>query len=164
MSGIRYDAEGTLSRVVAFKLMPGADLYDAIVELCEKHGIGGGVILSAFGSLKEAHVKNPVFMNTNRYGAGYADEEVYVKPMELAAANGVICTREDGIIEPHIHVSLSGEGGFAAGGHLCRGTKVLITVEGAIAAFEGIDMKKELDAERNIYVFHPEPSKPQKAE
>jgi len=156
MSGIRYDAEGTLSKVVAFKFAPGADVYDAIVELCEKHGIGGGVILSAFGSLSEAHIKNPIRMNTNRYGAGYGDEEVYVKPMELVATNGVICTREDGVIEPHIHVSISGEGGFSAGGHLCRGTKVLITIEGAIAAFEGIDMKKTLDKERNIYVFRPE--------
>lgn len=156
MSGIRFDAEGAISRVVAFKFQAGADLYDAIVELCEKHGIGGGVILSAFGSLKEAHIKAPIPMNTNRYGAGYGDEEVYEFPMELVATNGVICTREDGVIEPHIHVSLGAVNGWTAGGHLCQGTKILITVEGAIAVFSGIDMKKVLDKERNIYIFKPE--------
>jgi predicted DNA-binding protein with PD1-like motif len=156
MSGIRFDAEGTISRVVAFKFQAGADLYDAIVELCEKHNIAGGVILSAFGSLKEAHIKDPIPMNNNRYGAGYGDEEVYEFPMELVATNGVICTREDGVIEPHIHVSLSAVNGWTAGGHLCKGTKTLITVEGAIAVFAGIDMKKVLDKERNIYIFKPE--------
>ena len=156
MSGIRFDAEGTISRVVAFKFQAGADLYDSFVELCEKHGIGGGVILSAFGSLKEAHIKAPIAMNTNRYGAGYGDEDVYEFPMELVATNGVICTREDGVIEPHIHVSLGAVNGWTAGGHLCQGTKILITVEGAIAEFGGIDMKKILDKERNIYIFKPE--------
>lgn len=154
-TGIRFDAEGTFGRVVPFKLLPGADVYHSLVELCEKHKIQGGVILAAFGSLGEAHIKNPITIPGAKYGAGYGDEEVYSFPMELTAANGLICTREDGVIEPHIHISLSGRDGFAAGGHLCPGTKVLITIEGAIGEFKGVEMKKELDADRGIYTFRP---------
>lgn len=156
MSNIRFDAAGAISRVIAFKFMPGADLYDSFVELCEKHSVHGGVILSAFGSLAQAHIKNPISIPGIKYGAGYGDGELFSFPMELISASGIICTREDGIIEPHIHISLSGRDSFSAGGHLCPGTKILITVEGAIAEFSGIDMKKILDHERNIYIFKPE--------
>ena len=145
-----------MARVVSFKLAPGDDLEAGLIAVCERYQLQNGVILSAFGSLQNAIVKNVISIPTVKYNAGYGEPTELEGPIELLGASGVICHTDEGKILPHIHILLSDRNANGFGGHLCPGTKVQITVEGAIAEFEGINMRKLMDHERNILIFRPE--------
>lgn len=151
-----YTACGSMGRVVSFKLAPGDDLEQGLIEVCKRHHLQNGVILAAFGSLQSAVVKNVIEIPGVKYNAGYGAPTELAGPIELVGTTGVICHTDDGEILPHIHITLSDHSAQGYGGHLCPGTKVKITVEGAIAEFEGINMRKLMDVERNILVFRPE--------
>ncbi|RAR48836.1 putative DNA-binding protein with PD1-like motif [Paraburkholderia unamae] len=47
---------GHYGRLVVARLKPGEDLVDALVQLCESHGIRRAVVRSAVGSLLEARL------------------------------------------------------------------------------------------------------------
>lgn len=151
-----YTACGTPGRVVSFKLSPGDDLAEGLTEVCRKYDLKNGIILNAFGSLQNAVVKNVIHIPGVKYEAGYGEAMELKGPIELIGTAGVICHTDDGGIQPHIHISLSDKNAHGFGGHLCPGTRVQITVEGAIQEFEGINMRKIMDRERNILVFRPE--------
>lgn len=145
-----YSAWGVTGRVVSFKLSPGDDLAEGLTAVCEKYQLKNGVILNAFGSLQSAVVKNVIHIPDVKYEAGYGEPVCLKGPIELVGTQGVICHTDDGGIQPHIHISLSDKRARGFGGHLCPGTKVLITVEGAILEFNNINMRKLMDTERNI--------------
>ncbi len=151
-----FTARGKMKGVVSFKLAPGDDLEQGLIEVCKKHDLQNGVILTAFGSLQSAVIKNPIYNSAVKYNTCYGEPLTLPGPIELVGTSGVICHTEDGELLPHIHISLSDQKGLGHGGHLCPGTRVAITVEGAIAEFEGINMKKVMDMERNILIFVPE--------
>jgi len=147
---------GTMKRIVTFKLTIGTDLMKGLIDVCEKYGLQNGVILSAFGSLENAVVKNVISIPGVKYGAGYGEATFLDGPIELLGTSGIICHDDDGSLLPHIHITLSDKDAQGFGGHLCEGTRVQNTVEGAIAEFEGINMRKVIDWERNLMVFQPE--------
>ena len=151
-----YTACGSAGRIVSFKRAPGDDLEQGLIEVCKKYDLKNGVILSAFGSLQSAVVKNVIAIPNVKYNAGYGAPIELTGPIELIGTTGVICHTDEGEILPHIHITLSDHSGRGYGGHLCPGTRVKITVEGAIAEVDGINMRKLMDTERNILVFRPE--------
>lgn len=151
-----YTACGTAGRIVSYKLSPGDDLMEKYVEICNMYDLKNGVILSGFGSLQNAVVKNVIAIPGVKYGAGYGGDTELDGPIELIGVSGIICHTDEGDVQPHIHIILSDKEGNGYGGHLCEGTKVQITVEGAIAEIDGVNMRKLMDHERNILVFRPE--------
>lgn len=151
-----FMANGTISRVVSFKLSPGSDLMQGLINVCVENQIQNGVILCALGSLQNAVVKNVIHIDGVKYSAGYGEPVNLNGPIELVSTSGVICHDDQGHVLPHIHVVLSDRYANGHGGHLCEGTKIQITVEGAIAEFASINMRKVLDVERNIMIFKPE--------
>jgi predicted DNA-binding protein with PD1-like motif len=151
-----FTACGTIKRVVAFRLTNGTDLMSGLIDVCQKYALKDGVILSAFGSLESAVVKNVISISGEKYGAGYGAPTFLPGPIELLGSSGIICHDDDGNLLPHIHITLSDKDSCGFGGHLCEGTLVQNTVEGVIAEFEGINMRKIKDVERNMMVFSPE--------
>ena len=143
---------GKSGRIVAFKLAPGDDILDGIVEVCEKYDLRNGMIIGAIGSLQNAIYKKVICIPEAKYHAGYGDDIHTDGPLELVGMSGIICHSDDGEILPHIHITMND----GLSGHLCPGTKVAITVEGAIIETENINMRKVMDTERNIMVFRPE--------
>lgn len=147
-----FTACGKSERIVAFKLMPGDDVLEGIVQICEQYSLFSGMVIGAVGSLQNAVYKKIVYIPEAKYHAGYGADICTDGPLELIGMSGIICHADDGQVLPHIHIALND----GMGGHLCPGTKVAITVEGAIIETEGINMRKIMDVERNIMVFYPE--------
>lgn len=151
-----FTAIGAPGRIVAFKLSPGDDLMHGLIDVCKKTGIQNGVILCGIGSLSQAVVKNVIYIPGIKYEAGYGEPVHLNGPIELTGTYGIICHDDQGNILPHIHITLSDKNAAGYGGHLCEGTTVRITVDGAIMEFNGINMRKSMDQERNILVYRPE--------
>ncbi|MDY3233490.1 MAG: PPC domain-containing DNA-binding protein [Erysipelotrichaceae bacterium] len=151
-----FTAVGSPGRIVSFKLSPGDDLMQGIINVCEKAHIQNGAIICAIGSLSNAVVKNVIYIPNVKYEAGYGEPTRFEGPIELTGASGIICHDDNGKLLPHIHITMSDKDAHGFGGHLCEGTTVRITVDGAIMEFDHINMHKVMDQERNIMVFRPE--------
>ena len=84
-------AQGTLSQVIAVRMKPGTDFLEGLDEVCQRHNIRNGVILSCIGSLKEVRFCNPVELPEKKAGYGYGEALHLTGPIELTSATGVIC-------------------------------------------------------------------------
>lgn len=147
-------AEGTLGRVVTFRLKPGTDVLLGLTELCRQKGIRNGVIVSAIGSLDNVQFCDPIVIPESKAGYGYGRTLHLAGPIELLSASGLICHDGDAL-SLHIHIDLSDANGNAYGGHLVEGTTVLLTLDGVIAEINGIDMGRQYSEELEVPVFHP---------
>ena len=148
-------AEGTLSRVVAIRMKPDTDLMRGLEEVCQRHQIQNGVILSCIGSLKDVQFCNPVELPT-KAGYGYGETLHLTGPIELTSATGVICHDEAGNRNLHVHVTLTDRHGNAHGGHLLEGAKVLLNVDAVIGEIGGVEMLRKFDPELEVPRLSPQ--------
>lgn len=58
MSGAKT-AEGKGKRIIAARRLPGSNFMKGLVEVCEKHGVKNGALLSCTGSSKQAVFLDP---------------------------------------------------------------------------------------------------------
>ena len=149
--------KGSISEVLAFRLLPGMDVLTGIKEACESAGVKNGVILSAIGSLDGAAVCNPMPSTTAKFGWGYGAPTVFAGQIELVSAAGTICHGDNGEVLLHIHCSLSDRNGNAYGGHMVEGqNKVLMTTDVVVGVLDKINMIRQFDEETGVLMFHPE--------
>ena len=148
-------AEGKLGRVIVLRMKPGSDLLDGMLAACEKHQIRNGVIISAIGSLNGVHYCDVEALPDKRCGYGYGRELYLDGPIELTSASGVICSDDDGSINLHVHINMSDKYGNAYGGHLVRGTRVLLTADIVLGEIEDIQMLRKLDPEMEVFLLSP---------
>jgi predicted DNA-binding protein with PD1-like motif len=148
-------ASGKISRVVAFRLTPGEDLLEGLMQVCEEHKLNNGLILSGIGSLRNVRVFNPVPLPGKKVGFGYGEPINLVGPIELISTSGMICKGEKGETLFHVHCNFSDQNGGGWGGHLIEGNKVLITADFVIGEIEGINMGRRFDPEVELLIFHP---------
>jgi len=148
-------AKGTLQDVIAFRLKPGMDVLEGIMEICKQYNIKNGIIMSALGSWRQAAFYNPVTLPNGK--PGYSEPIVLRGNgfIELVSLSGMICHDDDGNILPHIHLTVSDERGNAYGGHLIKGCEVLLTTDIVIGVFSGIIMGRRLDEEVGVPLFFP---------
>ena len=148
-------AQGVLSRVIAIRIKPGTDFLEGLYEICERHGIKNGLLLSCIGSLKDVQFCNPVEMPHRKAGYGYGDGMRLSGPIELDSATGVICHDDQGQRNLHIHVTLSDRSGKAYAGHLLEGATVLLNVDAVIGEIGGVEMLRRYDPEMEVPRLSP---------
>ena len=155
MSDQFRSAQGRMERVIVARLLPGTDLLEGLQAVCEKHGIHNGVIISAIGSLNGVHYCNVEALPQLKCGYGYGQVLYLDGPIELTGAGGVICSDEDGSINLHVHISMSDKYGNAHGGHLVKGTRVLMTTDVVLGEIGDVKMLRKLDPEMEVFLLSP---------
>jgi len=149
-------AEGGNGRIIAARLLPGSNFMQGIVEVCNKHNIKNGVLLSAIGSFKRTVFLDPIAIPEKKAGYGYGDPIAVDGPIELLSAAGLICHGDEGEVILHVHATMCLADGKAFGGHVMdEGTEVLLTADIIIQEVEGIDMVRRFDDETEIPMFSP---------
>lgn len=146
-------AKGAFEEVLTIRLKPESDVLEGIEAACREYGVQNGVLLSGIGSWSSAVYCNPTRLEDGRvgYGTPYVREGL----LELVSLSGIICHDDEGVISPHIHLTLTSGEGAAFGGHLCYGCKVLLTTDIVIGVVGGIDMLRRFDPELRVPLFHP---------
>jgi predicted DNA-binding protein with PD1-like motif len=109
----RGDADIAM-RYAALRLLPGADLLDALKAYVAARDLDAVVIISAVGSLGRA---------TLRYAAAES-ATIIERPQEIVALSGTV-TRD----AAHVHGAVSDAFGAVTGGHLLAGCEVRQGVE-----------------------------------
>ena len=139
-------ANGTFSELIAIRLDPGDDVYNAILNHCRTHHIRSGVLYALHGSLRRAEycTVSPRPDLPTQYG--YTEPLVHDDICELLSGSGTVTHEEDGTINLHIHCVFSDRTGRAFGGHLVPGNQVLLVTEvvlGVVRDMELIGIRNE---------------------
>lgn len=156
MSEQFHSAQGRMDRVIVARLLPGTDLLEGLQAVCEKHGLRNGVVISAIGSLDGVRYCNVEALPELKCGYGYGQVLYLDGPIELTGAGGVICSDTDGSINRHMHISMSDKYGNAHGGHLVKGTRVLMTTDVVLGEIGDVNMLRKFDPEMEVYLLSPE--------
>jgi len=158
---IKSIAKGSLGRVVAFRLSPGADIYESLKNIIEEHNIKTGVILSGVASLKQA-----VLRNVNLIPDSFPMTDAYrvltkiKKPLEVLTLSGNITELNcKPFVHAHIVVSAGEENGLAYGGHLEKGCIVFSTAEIIIAEINEMQILREMSDDTLTKEFTPKTKK-----
>lgn len=150
-------AKGHLEDIYALRLEPGEDVMREILDFCVKNDIGGGVIVSAIGSLDGASYFDPEQLPGKPGLYGYGEAIALPAPVELISLSGIICTAQEGSTQLHMHCCLADGNGKAYAGHFKEGNRVLNTVEIVIAKIGGVAMIRKIDPLRGTPYFEPAP-------
>jgi len=123
-------------KTMAFRLLPGADLKQALRRIVEEHGLRAGCIVSCVGSLARARLRM----------AGAAGEPECFRsldePTEIISLVGTLCP--DGL---HLHIALARRDGQCVGGHLVEGCFVHTTAELIVGELPDLEFHREPDPE-----------------
>jgi len=115
-----------------FRLRPGDDLLQSVVEFCRRQDLKAAVILTCVGSLRHASIRL----------ANQPTATAYEGKFEIDSLVGTVS--KDG---PHIHISLSDSNGKMVGGHLMEGSLIYTTAEIAIGELDDVIFSRPIDPE-----------------
>lgn len=118
-------------QAVAFRLPPGADLKDALVDYCVTQGIEAACIIGCVGSLQGAHIRF----------AGQPEGVHLEGRLEILSLSGTVSLHG-----AHFHVAVANERGELAGGHLVSGSPVYTTAEIVLGILPGMIFHRTFDA------------------
>lgn len=113
------------------RLSPGQDLRRALEDTVHAHGHSAAFVLSAIGSLSEAHIRF----------AGAAKATVVTGKLELLSLSGSIAATG-----AHLHGALATDDGTVLGGHLAYGCLVRTTAEVLLGLLPDWHFTREADA------------------
>ena len=126
--------------IVFARLFLGEDVNKELIELCKKHRIDSGVILSGIGQFEK--VELGYFKCKGDYS-----HEVFEKPLEVLSLTGNICKTGDEYIL-HIHAVLSDDKKNAFGGHFIN---AIVSITGEIVILKtNILFKRETDEQTGL--------------
>jgi uncharacterized protein len=135
-------------KAFTFRLKPGEDLLGSIESFVVENKIQAGCVLSSVGSLTHVTLRFANRENFNEYTGHF----------EIVSMTGTISTNGS-----HIHISISDGDGVTIGGHLVLGCKIYTTAEIALAVFDDVVYKRELQENDSGYEeLAVYPSKPGK--
>jgi hypothetical protein len=154
-----HDAAGRPGRIVAARVLPGADLVESIIELIQKHRITTGTV-TAVGSLNSAQV---IWAKTTDLSQGFSNIAVRYTmegPVELGIGWGVFgFDEETGAPILHFHgLIMDKEGGFRCGNLQPGSAPVMATVDLTIQEIEGMAIRPDLDPVFNHKFLKPGPA------
>lgn len=114
--------------LIIARLFPGENVFEQLKEICKKHNLTTGIVISGIGQLG--------FVETGFFKAkGNYMNQKFAKPLEILSISGIISTKEQNEFDFHLHITLSDENKNAFGGHFINGI-VSITLELAILKSE----------------------------
>lgn len=133
--------QSTEKKTIVFaRLFPGEDVNKELIELCKKHNIDSGVILSGIGQFEK--VELGYFKSKGDYL-----HEVFEKPLEVLSLNGNICKMGDEYVL-HIHAVLSDDKKNAIGGHFMN---AIVSITGEIVILKtNVTFKRETDEQTGL--------------
>ena len=118
-------------KVHVLRFSPGEDPHQKLETFVQDKKIQAAVIISAVGSLTEAHV---------RY-ANQPEAKTLKGHFEVVSLSGTLGASSGS----HLHISVSDEQGQTRGGHLTKGSKIYTTLEVALAEMPDLAFSRELD-------------------
>jgi uncharacterized protein len=113
------------------RLLPGADLRDALQAALAERGAKAAFVVAGIGSLKPARLRL----------AAAAEAFVIDGDCEILTLSGTLSA--DG---PHLHISVADAQGRVFGGHVVAGCTVRTTAEVLIAWLDGWAFARQADA------------------
>jgi len=152
---------GSVKKIYFIHLESGEDLLDGLAEVCAEKGVKNGFILGAVGDLECASVFTaaPIGTENGKLKFGYMDEPLkyggLLGAQTLNSVEGIVCHNDAGEVSIHAHYSFTDPDGYAYGGHLPKGTKVLHDATIMLGIVEEIEMARKWDDSVNIFVFAP---------
>jgi len=155
--GIRaLSVEGSVSRTIVGRLLPGTDMLNGIEAVCQRHQVKYGFISCAIGALVEATYIYPIPEEGAKVGIVYSDPVALEGPIEFLGGQGVICQSEQGEYRIHLHGSASDKEMRVWGGHFVpSGNIVLATLDFIIQEVSGMEMLRKFDEETGFEQFKP---------
>jgi len=124
---------------VALKLDNGEDIYQCLHKAIEEFSIESGYILMGIGMLRDAEIG---YFAGTEYLTKHLEQ-----PHELVSLQGSISTKGETII--HMHCNLAGPDHNIVGGHLNRGTVIVIN-EILIKKLENVQLGRNLNPETGL--------------
>jgi predicted DNA-binding protein with PD1-like motif len=126
--------------IVFIRLFPGEIVNREILNVCRKHDISSGVIISGIGQLE--NIELGYFKSKGNYSP-----MVFEKPMEILSLSGNICKVDDEYI-PHLHITLSNDKMHVFGGHFING---IVTVTAEIVILKtSVNFSRKQDEETGL--------------
>ena len=126
--------------IIFVRLFPGENVNKELIEICKKHRIDSGVILSGIGQFEK------VELGYFKFKGDYTNE-VFEKPLEVLSLNGNICKIGKEYIL-HIHAVLSDEKKNTYGGHFINST---VKITGEIVILKtNILFKRKIDKQTGL--------------
>jgi predicted DNA-binding protein with PD1-like motif len=113
------------------RLLPGADLRDALDAWLRQQGASAAFVISGIGSLDRSAIRL----------AGAPDAELVDGQFEILTLQGSLSA--DG---PHLHISVADAQGRVTGGHVRPGCRIATTAEILLALLPGLRFVREHDA------------------
>jgi predicted DNA-binding protein with PD1-like motif len=124
-------AQSEKLKIHVLRLKPGQDVLKEVTVFIQTNKISAASILSAVGSLSEAHLR-------------YANNKDGVKmkgPLEVVSFSGT-----SGAEGSHFHLSVADSKGVTLGGHLLEGNSVFTTLEIVLGEYPDLIFKRTLDS------------------
>jgi predicted DNA-binding protein with PD1-like motif len=118
-------------KTAAFRLLPGADLKQSILDYCVAHKLNAACIVSCVGSLRCAKIR---FADCNE-GTDIERKLEIVSLVGTASQHGC-----------HLHIAVSDGQGQVLGGHLMPGSLIYTTAEVVIGIIPDMIFRREIDA------------------
>jgi len=136
--------ESKIKRTIFAKFFENEDLLETIASTAKQNNVNSGFFF-LIGTLKKAVL-------------GYYKEGKYVPiekagPLEIVSCMGNISSKEETELVVHGHIVVSDSGGNAFGGHVLPGCLVDATVELVLVEVESGTLRREFDAQRNLYLW-----------
>lgn len=150
-----YAATGRPGRCIVARLRPGTDLMNGLKELAEEHNIKAAYIPTIIGGVNEAVIE--VARPSSQSPVGVVAKKIELAgPIAICGAQGMICEKQDGSIEPHIHITFVDSNGHLHGAHLEAGTAPVTTTADIIMQ-EVLDVKfgRGFDEDVQTTLFFP---------
>ncbi len=113
-----------------FRLTPGEDLLESIVEYCRERNLKAAIVLTCVGSLRMAAIRL----------ADQKEVTLFKGKFEIVCLTGTLSP--DGA---HLHIAISDHTGRTLGGHLMPGSLIYTTAEIALGELEELRFTRPLD-------------------
>ena len=150
--------ESRAGKSIIARILPGCDLTEGIEEICRRHKVSAGAVISGIGSLQYATFVYVVPDPSAPTGASYDPPLKVDGPIELLGLQGTIGHMRQGGISAHLHGTIVDSHQHIYGGHLIASQNpVLVTAEVMICTAHDGRMVKTMDRETNFELFNPEP-------
>ena len=143
-----------IGRVIVGRILPGTELVEGILNICEENNLKFGNIVTMIGSLSKACFVCATPDNRAKMGIKYGNPVEIEGPLEFLCGQGIIGMSDNNKRSIHLHYVLSDKNVNLCGGHLVEyGNLVLATIEIVIQELKDIKLLRAIDIETGFPLF-----------